>query len=66
VNIIAFLIVLPVISSALEKRAGWSITDINICVARASSFLLGLGAATVAVALTLSLVFIGNYKRESR
>ncbi|CRL22149.1 Siderophore transporter, RhtX/FptX family [Penicillium camemberti] len=58
VNILAFLIALPAISTALEKRAGWSITDINICVARASSFLLGLGAATLAVAPTLSLVII--------
>ncbi|CAG8290601.1 unnamed protein product, partial [Penicillium salamii] len=58
VNIIVFLVVLPTISSALEKRAGWSIIDINICVARASSFLLGLGAAMVAAAPTLSLVVI--------
>ncbi|OAX81826.1 hypothetical protein ACJ72_03829 [Emergomyces africanus] len=58
VNIVVFLVLLPAVSAVLEKRAGWSITYINICVARVSSALLALGAAILAAAPNVGIVVV--------
>ncbi|RDW85282.1 hypothetical protein BP6252_02872 [Coleophoma cylindrospora] len=56
VNIVVFLILLPALSTQLEKRAGWSITFINISVARVSSAFLAIGAAMLAAAPSVAFV----------
>ncbi|PGH29195.1 hypothetical protein GX50_08058 [[Emmonsia] crescens] len=58
VNIVVFLVLLPAVSALLEKRAGWSITYINICVARVSSALLAIGAAILAAAPNVGIVVV--------
>ncbi|OJD10911.1 hypothetical protein AJ78_08199 [Emergomyces pasteurianus Ep9510] len=58
VNIVVFLVLLPAVSTLLEKRAGWSITYINICVARVSSALLAFGAAILAAAPNVGIVVV--------
>ncbi|PGH08512.1 hypothetical protein AJ80_07832 [Polytolypa hystricis UAMH7299] len=58
VNIVVFLVLLPAVSRLLQKRAGWSITFINICVARVSSALLVLGAAILSVAPNIGIVVV--------
>ncbi|KAL4821136.1 major facilitator superfamily domain-containing protein [Aspergillus spinulosporus] len=58
VNLVVFLVILPAASSLMKKRAGWSITTINIFVARISSALLVSGAAILAAASTLGIVIL--------
>ena len=60
VNIIVFLVLLPAISTYLEKKVGWSINLINIYVARVSTGLLGFGAAILAAASNLAVVVVGK------
>lgn len=65
VNIVVFLILLPAASTALRERAGWSMTYVNICVARTSSLFLALGAAILAAAPTLGLVVFGKMNSQN-
>ena len=59
VNIVLFLVVLPLITAVLQRRTEMRTTHIELLVTRVSFSLLTTGTVVMAIAWTPALLFIG-------